>query len=121
MNIAGTKASAKRRVAPLKNGVCVRLALRIVAPSETRKATTAAAIHVTTQFQLSGVRSVATVATNATPPAAAIPQPEIAVTGSARSIVSRMYCRLSIARSCSAGGWADGAVVIGRMVATGGI
>ena len=43
------------------------------------------------------------------------------VTGSARSIASRIYWMLSFARSCSAGGWADGAALMGRIVATDGM
>jgi hypothetical protein len=90
MNIAGANASARRCVAPVRNGVCVRLALRSVAPSDTPKATTAAATQVATQRVVGAMRNVAAVATKATPPAATIPHPEITVTGSARSIASRM-------------------------------
>src|SRR5258705_12479784 len=42
-------------------------------------------------------------------PTATIPQPETAVNEPAASIVSRMKARLSIARTCSAGGSGAGA------------
>ena len=53
---------------------------------------------------LAGVRAARTAAPTPMTPAAAIPQPEMAVRPAARSIVLRMKRRLSIARAWSWGG-----------------
>src|SRR3954463_9339996 len=79
-------------------------ALRYIVQPATAAETTASTIQTATQSEKAFCCEATSAAKSAVTPMATCPQPGTAVNEEARSIVSRMKRRLSIARSCSAGG-----------------
>src|SRR4029079_15689250 len=102
--IGGDKLKATFRPGPESKGIFAARALRSIdqpAMSDAINASaTQTASHPLNVFCCAEMKEEA----KAVIPMATCPQPEMPVKAVARSIVSRMYLRLSMARSCSAGG-----------------
>ena len=84
-----------------------------IAQSMTTGARTAAAIQTYSDCSGDGCAAAMAAATVAIIPTATIPHPDTAVKDPAASIVSRMNARLSIARTCRAGGSGAGGLCKG--------
>src|SRR6476620_8999005 len=119
--IGGERLNATFRPGPESNGILAARAFRSMDQPSISRAITASAIqtanHALKVFCCAEIADEA----SAVHPMATCPQPEMPVNAVARSIVSRMYLRLSIARSCSAGGSSFSGITrwiepIGRMI-----
>src|SRR5215510_4100010 len=101
--IGGDKLKTTFRPGPENNGTPELSALRSIDQPAIKTDTSASAAQTRNQI-LKGCFQAISAATNADPPIATSPQPEMPVNDDERSMVSRMYRRLSMARSCNAGG-----------------
>lgn len=107
-SIAGAKASTSFCPGPDSSGTLAERALCDVANAEMPPATAASTIQTATHRCGVGWTAAISAASTALAPMTISPQPDTAVNVAARSIVSRMNRRLSIARACTSGGGADG-------------
>src|SRR2546423_585282 len=97
--IGGEKLSANFRPGIVSSGLAARVAFLYTAQAAMQKESTASPIHVASQGVAAWRPDAMTAASTAVTPIATPPQPGTAVKADAPSIVSRMYRRLSIARS----------------------
>src|SRR5688500_17171349 len=105
--IGGEKLRRNFLPAPDMSGSLAARAFRTIAAMLMTGAMTAAASQVLSQATSVGCCAAMPAATSAVIPTTTIPQPDTAVNAPARSIVSRMKARLSIARTCSDGSSRD--------------
>src|SRR6266705_643493 len=99
--MGGRKLRPKRRAGPERIGSFAAWALRASAQPPITSATTASASQVASHSSTFGWRAASNAAASAVAPTATCPHPGTAVKAPARSIVSLMKRRLSIARSWS--------------------
>jgi hypothetical protein len=101
--IAGAKLRTNLRPGPVRRGTSARRALRRMATEEMASERSASPSQTPSQRDGVGCRAATAAAARALRPTATVAQPEMAVNAPARSIVSRMKRRSSMARSWSAG------------------
>src|SRR5580698_3191213 len=116
----GAKLKTNRRAGAENNGPFAALALRLIASTASTMANAASSSQVASQRSSVGCRLAMAAAASALMPMATPPHPGTAVNEPARSIVSRMRRRLSIAWVCNETGSARAARML-RTVAIGAI
>src|SRR5687767_5336571 len=117
--IGGTKLVANLRPGPERSGMRAARALRPIAHPEMTTESSASPSQMASHSVKEARLAANAAAPMADAPTATMPHPDTAVNAPARSIVSRMNSRLSIARACSAGGSPEGGAESGRPEAIG--
>src|SRR5688572_14449235 len=102
--MVGVKLKTNFRAGSDRSGVFEAFAFAAVNQAAMMPDRRASAIHVESQARGVACRAAIQAAARAVTPMATSPQPEMAVNAPARSMVSRMKRKLSIARACISGG-----------------